>query len=284
MTTQRPPLTPPRRAAAALALAGTALFAPYSPAGAATPAPAASSAAAADNPVVAVVDGRPITRAQVLSADPAAASDPAAFSQTLQRFINTVLLYQAAIESKLQDTPAVTNALETQRQQTLVNAAEAAWFDKNPITEQQIRERYEQLLKTLPKEQWRLREIIVTDAAQAQHVIERLKAGERFSDLASSHPDSPNSALGGEIGWVNPQQLPAPVEQALVTLQPGQITGPIVVPQGLAIVQLLARRATVPPPLAAVKPQIEQQLRNESLQRYLQILRQKAKIDINQPG
>jgi len=250
----------------------------------ATPASAASAAygqTEATNPVVATVNGLNITRAQILAVNPAAASNPAQFQQTLQQFINTVLLYQAAVRDRLDDNPAVKNAIEAQRQQVLVSAAESAWFEKHPITAADIKTRYDQLVKTLPKEQWRLREIIVTDRAQAGAVLRALKSGQRFSDLAAEHPDSPNSALGGEIGWVNPKQLPASVEDAVQELQPGQVTGPIVLPQGLAIVQMLARRPTEAPSLEAAQGQILQQLRNESLLRYLDALRKDAKIDIS---
>ena len=63
-------------------------------------------------------------------------------------------------------------------------------------------------------------------------------------------------------------------------LQVGQVTGPITIPQGLAIVQLLGRRPTEAPSLDAVRGQVLQQLRNESLLRYLDTLRKNAKIDI----
>jgi|GEM_PF-2066060 peptidyl-prolyl cis-trans isomerase C len=232
------------------------------------------------NPVIATVNGLKITRAQILAVNPAAASNPAQFEQTLQQFINTVLLYQAALRDKLDVSPAVKNAIEAQRQQVLVNAAESVWFEKHPIDDADIKARYEQLVKTLPKEQWRLREIVVTDRAQADAVLDALKTGQRFSDLAAQHPDSPNSALGGEIGWVNPKQLPAGLEETLQGLQVGQVAGPLVVPQGLAIVQLLGRRATEVPALDAVRGQIVQQLRNESLLRYFDALRKDAKIDV----
>lgn len=249
----------------------------------ATPAPAASvpqSDTKAANPVVATINGLAISRAQILAANPAAASNPAQFQQTLQQFVNTVLLYQTALRDKLDESPAVKNAIDAQRQQVLVNAAESAWFEKHPITEADIKARYDQLVKTLPKEQWRLREIIVTDRAQADAVLRALKSGQRFSDLAADHPDSPNSALGGEIGWVNPKQLPASVEDAVQGLQVGQVTGPITLPQGLAVVQMLGRRPTEAPSLDAAQGQVLQQLHNESLLRYLDTLRKGAKIDI----
>jgi peptidyl-prolyl cis-trans isomerase C len=247
------------------------------------PAPVASAPqgdSKAVNPVVATINGLAITRVQILAVNPAAAGNPAQFQQTLQQFINTVLLYQAALRDKLDENPSVKNAIEAQRQQVLVSAAESAWFEKHPITEAEIKARYDQLVKTLPKEQWRLREIIVTDRAQADAVLRALKSGQRFSDLAASHPDSPNSALGGEIGWVNPKQLPASIEDAVQGLQDGQVSGPIAIPQGLAIVQMLGRRSAEAPSLDAAQGQVLQQLHNESLLRYLDTLRKDAKIDI----
>lgn len=268
---------------------------PLALASAQTPHPAASAAAAAASApasqeakaaadIVATVNGMAITRQQILAVNPAAAADPAQFQQTVERFINTLLLYQVALRDKLEDLPAVKNAIEAQRQQVLVNAAEAAWWEKNPIAEADVKARYDQIIAALPKEEWRLRQIVVTDRTQAEQILTALKAGKRFTDLAAAHPESPNSALGGELGWVNPQQLPAPIEQAVAKLQPGEVTGPIVLPQGVAVVQLLGRRKTEPPPLAALTPQILFQLRNESLARYLQTLRSQAQIHLNTPA
>lgn len=264
----------------ALLGASAALAQAAAPAALAPAASAPHGDSKAVNPVVATVNGLTISRAQILAANPAAVSNPAQFQQTLQQFINTVLLYQTALRDKLDENPAVKNTIDAQRQQVLVNAAESAWFEKHPITDADIKARYDQLIKTLPEEQWRLREIIVTDRTQADAVLRALKSGARFSDLAAEYPDSPNSALGGEIGWVNPNQLPASIEQALKNLKPGQVTGPIILPQGLAIVQMLARRPAEAPSLDAAQSQVLQQLRNESLLRYLDTLRKDAKIDI----
>jgi peptidyl-prolyl cis-trans isomerase C len=248
-----------------------------------TSAPAEAASPAPENPVVATVNGISITRAQVIGADPKAAKDKAAFDQTLQRFINTVLLYQVAMQDKLDQTPAVRAATENAREQILVNAAQAAWLKGHPIKESAIKARYRKLLQTLPKEEWRLREIVVADRRSADAVLRALRNGRRFSDLAAEHPDSPNSVIGGELGWVDPRKLPAAVERAVRPRKVGQVVGPIPVPQGLAIVQQLGRRPPPKPPLKALRAGIEQQLRNESLSAYLKELKKKADITVNAP-
>ncbi len=251
---------------------------PVQPAPASAPLPAGGSSASGDDVIVVTINGHPIRRFQILAADPAAANDAAVFQQTEQRFVNTVLLYQEALREKLDENPAVKNAIETARQQVLVHAAEAAWLQKQLIDQQDLQARYEKMVHALPKEQWRLREILVPNKAQADAVLSGLKAGKGFSDLAASYPDSPNAALGGEIGWVNPRQLPASMDDALRSAKSGEIVGPIVVPQGMVIVQVLAKRPFAAPPLQAVEPQLVGQMREEALGRYLGELRKGAKI------
>ena len=227
---------------------------------------------------LAIVNGHAITDQEVYALNPATKENPQARNQLLQELINRTLILQAAKKEGLDQTPAFQKELAQQREQLLVNAAAAHWLREHPVTPAEIKARYEQLVHSAPKEQWRLREILVKDSGEARKILSQLHQGASFSNLAAQSSIGANAALGGELGWVNADQLPAPEAEAVAKLKAGQVIGPIVTPQGDVIVQLLGRRPLVPLPLDAVKEQIAKQLHTEALNQYVAELRKQGKV------
>ena len=230
---------------------------------------------------LAVVNGHAITDQEVYALNPAAKENPQTRNQLLQVLINRTLILQAAKKAGLDQTPAFHKDLAQQREQLLVNAAAARWLKEHPVTPAAVKARYEQLIHAAPKEQWRLREILVKDSGEASKILGQLRQGTSFSNLAAQSSIGPNAALGGELGWVNADQLSAPEADAVAKLKAGQVIGPIVTPQGNLIVQLLGRRSFVPLPLDAVQQQITKQLRTEAIDQYVIELRKQGKVVIH---
>jgi peptidyl-prolyl cis-trans isomerase SurA len=80
-------------------------------------------------------------------------------------------------------------------------------------------------------------------AANARRVFEELQTGKQpFEYYARSFSEASTRAVGGDLGWVRADQLPAELAQAASTMQPGQVAGPIAVPGGLSILFLGDRR------------------------------------------
>lgn len=246
-------------------------------------APATAFAAGTPSPegdVLVRVDGQPITRAEVFALNPQAQSNALVANQTAQTLINRLLLNKAAKAQGLDQEPGVKAALQSAEQTVLAQAALAHHLQGQPIDEQEVKQQYETMVKQNPPHQYRVRLITVASHALAEKVLNDLKSGKRFTDLAAEHSTGPNAALGGELGWVLRPQLQASVGTALKALKPGEITGPVSVPEGWAIVQLLQKRPTEVLPLDAVRARIEQQIRNKQEADYLAQLRAQAKIEV----
>lgn len=227
------------------------------------------------------VDGVTITRAQVLRANPAAAANPAAFEAVLQEYVNTVLLAEEAQRRKLDDEPTVRESLAEQRLRVLAGADQLDWLSKHAnVDEASVAARYAVLQRAPAKTEYRLREIVVHDRAHATQILDRLAQGANFSVLAASAPLTPNAAFGGELGWLDEAHLQPSIHEAVASLSEGQVTGPIVVPDGLAIVQLLGKRESSLPPLAEMRARIVEQLRLEALRSHLESLRAAATIHV----
>ena len=72
--------------------------------------------------------------------------------------------------------------------------------------------------------------------ANANKILEALRGGGSFVGYARQFSEASTAAVGGDLGWVRPEQLPTPIAGALRTLAPGQVSNPIPVPGGISIV------------------------------------------------
>lgn len=229
---------------------------------------------------LAIVNGQAITDQEVYALNPAAQNNLQVRNQLLQELIDRTLIIQAANKEGLDQTPGFQKKLAQQREQLLLNAAADQWIKKHPVSLAEMKSRYEQIIHSEPKEQWRLREILVRESKDAYKILKQLRSGGNFSDLAAQQSVGVNAELGGELGWVNVNQLPASEADLVVKLKVGQVVGPIVVPQGFLIVQLLGQRPVVPLPFDAVKQQIINQLHNKALNQYVAGLRKQSKVEV----
>lgn len=87
----------------------------------------------------------------------------------------------------------------------------------------------------------------------AQQLVQQIRQGASFQVLAQQYSDASTRARGGDLGWVQPDQLP-PELSAIVTQMPvGAVTDPIPVPGGYSIVLLVdTRRVLTTDPRDAV--------------------------------
>ncbi|HET6272452.1 MAG TPA: peptidylprolyl isomerase [Bacteroidota bacterium] len=79
--------------------------------------------------------------------------------------------------------------------------------------------------------------------AKAQTILDSVKAGVDFAELAKRYSEDPGSAAqGGDLGFVRRGQFVKEFETAVFSLQPNQISGIVETDFGYHIIQLLERR------------------------------------------
>ena len=62
-----------------------------------------------------------------------------------------------------------------------------------------------------------------------------MSSGASFAGYARQYSEASTAAVGGDLGWVRPEQLPAPLAAAFAEMAPGTISNPIPVPGGVSI-------------------------------------------------
>ncbi|MEE2567190.1 peptidylprolyl isomerase [Hyphobacterium marinum] len=119
------------------------------------------------------------------------------------------------------------------------------------ISNQQIETQLERIAESASQAQYNLAEILIeipttADEGEAQRraneVINALRQGAPFQQVAQQYSNATSAAAGGEIGWVTGSQLRPEVAQVADILQPGQLSRPIRVPGGFMIIALIDKR------------------------------------------
>jgi peptidyl-prolyl cis-trans isomerase SurA len=70
----------------------------------------------------------------------------------------------------------------------------------------------------------------------AQKIIAALQGGGSFVGYARQFSEASTAAVGGDLGWVRPQQLPEQLAAVVGQMGPGQLSQPIQVPGGYSII------------------------------------------------
>lgn len=79
-------------------------------------------------------------------------------------------------------------------------------------------------------------------AANARNIIEQIKQGGSFAAYARQFSEASTAAVGGDLGWVRPAQLPDELAAAASDMQVGQIAGPIDVAGGMSLIYVMDKR------------------------------------------
>lgn len=87
----------------------------------------------------------------------------------------------------------------------------------------------------------------------ANKILTQLRQGASFAGYARQYSEASTAAVGGDLGWVRPEQLPTPLASALREMPAGSISNPIQVPGGFSIIAVQdTRKILTPDPRDAV--------------------------------
>ncbi len=124
-----------------------------------------------------------------------------------------------------------------------------------------------------------------TDATlkkKADDVMTQLKSGASFVDLARLYSQDSRRTKGGDWGWQRRSDLRKEFSDILFTLEPGQYTQPITMPEGTFILYVEERKHAGIQPLDEVRDQIERLLQQQSTtqaqERWLEKLRRNGYV------
>lgn len=224
---------------------------------------AASIADPAFAQTLARVGGVSITLQQVIAANPAAKANPTVRHQALLALINRQAVLNEAKRSGLTKSAAYNSAVAEAKENVAINLLAQQYVQSHPVTDQKVLAAYQEVFNKPASPEYRYRQIIVTSYSIAQTVLADLKDGQDFSVLAGSISQDASADVGGELGWQLASRLPAPILKVIKKIKISEVAGPISIPQGYAVIQLLAMRDAPKPTLDQVKDQLTNALQQQ---------------------
>ncbi len=207
----------------------------------------------------------------------------------LDEMIEKMLLAQYAIDNKIDQDPEVGALIKRVREEILAQAVKRKLLRDNPITEDDVKKRFEQEVENTHKTEYKVRHILVKDESEAKDVIAQLQKGENFAKLAKEKSiDAQSSKTGGEVGWVNQGMVVPEFFNAVIKMKKGAIsTEPVKTDFGWHIIKVEDTRPLKIPTFEQfmsdqrARANIYRRMQDDRTGVLLKGIKDKAKITIN---
>jgi peptidyl-prolyl cis-trans isomerase C len=188
-------------------------------------------------------------------------------------------VYQDAVKKGWDEAPDVVSAVENHRRNIVARYAFNQLL-QTPVPQEEIEKAYRELK---PVREYRLSHILTPDENTAREVIAALGAGKPFAELAREKSVDSTAAQGGEIGWISADQLSPALRDAAASLRPGGYAKePVKSEFGWHVLRLEETRIVPVPPIEEVRDDLQRQLANRNIARYISQLREAGKIEVRQ--
>ncbi len=290
--TASPSGTPRRRGCAlafclatALQLAVAGPTAAQTPAPAGQAAPAAAPVAPAGDPVVARVNGQDIHASDVtIAEEDIGASLPQQMAGEGKREYLTTFMADMVLVAKAAEARSIPDKDEFKRRlayfrnkllMEMLLQSEA----KASITDEALHKVYDDATKQMSAEkEVHARHILVETEDEAKAVLDALKKGADFAELAKQKSKDPG-ASGGDLGYFTKDQMVPEFAETAFRLDKGQLSDPVKTQFGWHVIRVEDKRDRPIPEFDKVKDQLESYVTRKAQAELVSKLRAEAKIE-----
>ncbi|MBA7471619.1 putative parvulin-type peptidyl-prolyl cis-trans isomerase [subsurface metagenome] len=245
----------------------------------------AGSPARAEDKVLAKVNGVEIKESDVALAEEELAPslqqmDPASRKDNVLGFlIDLQIVAKAAEDKKIENTDDFKKRLSFARKRLMMDSLLAS-EGKAATTDDAMKKVYEEAAKQITSEvEVRARHILVETEDEAKAVVEELKKGADFAELAKKKSKDPGASDGGDLGFFTKDQMVPEFSAIAFTLEPGKISDPVKSQFGWHVIKVEEKRNRQAPPIDQVKGQIETYVTRKAQADYVAKLRETAKVE-----
>src|SRR3989344_4819948 len=141
----------------------------------------------------------------------------------LNEMIDRIVLSQYAAENKLDQEPDNYLLMKRVRENILVQAAIRKMLKDNPVTDEDLKKRFQQEVEKTHKTEYKVRHILVKSEDEAKGLVAQIKKGGNFAALAKSKSlDVQTGRNGGDLGWINQGMVVPEFFEGVLALKKGQ--------------------------------------------------------------
>ena len=187
------------------------------------------------------------------------------------------LLAREAKKQGVDKNPDVKTQMDLASQTVLVRAYVSDWIKKNPVPEADLKKEYDAIKTQIGDKEYKVRHILVEKEDEAKDIIAELQKGAKFEELAKSRSKDPGSKdKGGDLDWNAPANFVKPFGDAMKSTPKGKFTPqPVQTQFGWHVIEVDDIRDAKVPAFDEVKPQLQQRLQAQWLDKYFKDLRAK---------
>jgi peptidyl-prolyl cis-trans isomerase C len=203
-------------------------------------------------------------------------------NQVFNEFVNIVVTAQNATEKGIDKDDNVKNAMELQRLQLLSRLSLQDAARTLTPSDEELQKAYDERYGSEKRKEFKARHILVASEDEAKKLIEELKGGADFTELAKEHSLGPTGKDGGDLGWFDSKQMVKPFTEAVEEMKVGAHSdAPVQTQFGWHVILLEEVREADPPSMDSVKGELAAGMQRQTLAKYVSDLREKAKLDLN---
>ncbi len=191
------------------------------------------------------------------------------------------LIVQAAVKKGLDQSAATIRQMDTAKRTVLINTFVQDHFKNHPVSEDTLKQEYENLKISTGDKEYKARHILVLEESEAKSIIGKLKKGAKFAQMASQYSlDTSSGKQGGAMDWTRATSFVKPFADALVTLKKGVLSAPVKTDFGWHIIKLDDVRDLKFPPYQEVRESLIRRFQQQAIQKAVADLRDTAKIEL----
>ena len=246
----------------------------------------AVGAQAADDKPAALVNGVSIPQARVdlrvkVAVQQSQQPDsPDMRSKIREELVTLEIISQAAVKAGLDKQAETVQRLELTKQNILADAFVQDYVKAHPITNDMLKQEYETFKKRVGNTEYQLSHILVDTEDEAKKAEAELKKGAKFAKVAKSvSKDTGSKDKGGDLGWTIPAKFVQPFADAVLKMKKGEVSAPVQTQFGWHIIKLENTRDLKLPSFDEMKANLENNLQQQAVAKYIEELRSKAKVE-----
>lgn len=207
----------------------------------------------------------------------------------VEEIINARLFAIKGTEEGLDKSPEFLDEVERFKKHALMKVTVDKMMENVAATDEDAKKFYDENPSQFTQpEQIRASHILVSDDVEMEKVLNELKEGVAFEEVAKKYSTCPSKENGGDLGFFGKGQMVPEFEAAAFALEVGKISEPVKTQFGVHVIRLDVKNAESKIPIEDVMDQLKSYLQNqkrsEAYQEMLQQLKEKYKIERMTPA
>lgn len=198
-----------------------------------------------ENKIIAEVDGREIRESDLNSLIKNLGNNAAYFQgdegrkKLVGELIMHELMYSDALEKNLENDEEFKAVMNNMKKSMLQQYGLRKMFNEITVTEEEIKDYYEKHKdKFIADETVKASHILVDSEEEAYEVLEDITDGLSFEEAAAQYSKCPSKKEGGALGRFGRGQMVKEFEDAVFSMQAGEISEPVKTQFGYHIIKL----------------------------------------------